>query len=52
VASGTILTAISIVLTVVAPFISGPALALMQTPPQLMAEATVFAQISFLGAGR
>lgn len=52
VASGTILTAgFSIVLTVVAPFISGPALALMQTPPQLMADATVFAQISFLGAG-
>ncbi|MEU1971104.1 MATE family efflux transporter [Microbacterium sp. NPDC019599] len=52
VASGTILTAIAtLVLTVGAPLIAGPALELMQTPPELMHDATVFAQISFLGSG-
>lgn len=52
VAAGTILTAItSLLLTVFAPMLAGPALALLQTPHELMAEATVFAQISFLGAG-
>lgn len=50
VAAGTILTAItSIVLTVGAPLVAEPALALLQTPPELMADAVVFAQISFLG---
>lgn len=51
VATGTILTGIlSVVLTIVAPLISEPALVLMQTPPELLAEATVFTQISFIGA--
>jgi putative MATE family efflux protein len=52
VASGTILTGITtVILTVGAPFLAEPALRLMQTPDELMADATVFAQISFLGAG-
>lgn len=52
VAAGTVLTVgTSVLITVVAPLLAGPALALLQTPPELMAEATVFAQISFLGAG-
>lgn len=52
VAAGTVLTAItSLLLTGFAPMLAGPALALLQTPHELMAEATVFAQISFLGAG-
>ncbi|WP_203137521.1 MATE family efflux transporter [Microbacterium sp. JZ31] len=52
VAAGTILTAlVTVLLTALAPLVSGPALALMQTPDELMAEATVFTQISFLGAG-
>lgn len=52
VAAGTILTAlVTVVITVVAPLIAAPALALMQTPAELMDEATVFTQISFLGAG-
>ncbi|MFS0910925.1 MATE family efflux transporter [Microbacterium sp. 179-I 3D2 NHS] len=52
VATGVLLTgATSILLTVVAPLIAAPILALLQTPPELMAEATVFTQISFLGAG-
>ena len=52
VAAGTILTgATSVVLTVAAPLLSGPALALLRTPESLMADATTFAQISFLGAG-
>ena len=52
VATGVLLSAItSVLLTVVAPLIAGPLLALLQTPPELMAEATVFTQISFLGAG-
>lgn len=51
VATGTLLTgAISIVLTVGAPLIAGPALQLLQTPDELLAEATVFTQVSFLGA--
>lgn len=51
VATGTILTAIaSLVLTVGGPFLAGPALALMNTPDELMADATVFAQVSLLGA--
>lgn len=52
VATGVLLTGItSVVLTIVAPLISAPLLALLQTPPELMAEATVFTQISFIGAG-
>ena len=51
VATGVILTGItSVVLTVVAPLIAAPTLALLQTPPELMAEATIFTQISFIGA--
>ncbi|WP_127795002.1 MATE family efflux transporter [Agromyces sp. LHK192] len=51
VATGTLLTgAISLVLTVGAPLIAEPALRLLQTPPELLAEATVYTQISFLGA--
>ncbi|MFT4051465.1 MAG: MATE family efflux transporter [Microbacterium sp.] len=52
VATGTILTAcFSLVLTVGAPVIAGPLLSLLQTPPELIADATLFAQVSFLGAG-
>lgn len=52
VTTGTILTAItSAVLTVGAPLISEPLLQLLQTPPELLPQATVFAQVSFLGAG-
>ncbi|HWS52102.1 MAG TPA: MATE family efflux transporter [Microbacterium sp.] len=52
VATGVILTgATSVVLTIGAPLIAAPVLALLQTPSELMAEATVFTQISFLGAG-
>ncbi|MEZ3160720.1 MATE family efflux transporter [Microbacterium sp. BWT-B31] len=51
VATGTILTAIaSVVLMTVGPLLAGPALALMRTPDALMADATVFAQVSLLGA--
>lgn len=52
VASGTILTGISaVLLTVIAPLIAGPVLQIMQTPAELLPEATVFTQVSFLGAG-
>jgi putative MATE family efflux protein len=52
VATGVLLTGItSVVLTVVAPLISAPLLARLQTPTELMDEATVFTQISFIGAG-
>lgn len=52
VATGVILSAItSVILTVGAPLLAGPILALLQTPPELMDEATIFTQISFLGAG-
>lgn len=51
VATGVLLSAItSVILTVAAPLLAGPILALLQTPPELMAEATIFTQISFLGA--
>ncbi|QYM64263.1 MATE family efflux transporter [Microbacterium sp. Se5.02b] len=51
VATGVILSAItSVILTVAAPLLAGPILALLQTPAELMPEATVFTQISFLGA--
>lgn len=51
VATGVLLSGVtSVILTACAPLIAGPLLALLQTPPELMAEATVFTQISFLGA--
>lgn len=51
VATGVLLSAItSVILTIAAPLLAGPILTLLQTPPELMAEATVFTQISFLGA--
>lgn len=51
VATGVILTgATSVVLTVVAPLIAAPLLDLLQTPVELMPEATTFTQISFIGA--
>lgn len=51
VATGTLLTGgLSLVLTVGAPFVAEPALRLLQTPPELLAEATVYTQVSFLGA--
>lgn len=52
VAAGTILTGItSVALTIGAPLLSRPLLELLQTPAELLDDATVFAQISFLGAG-
>lgn len=52
VAAGAILTAAcTVVLTVGAPLLSEPLLVMLQTPPELMDDAVVFAQISFLGAG-
>ena len=51
VATGVLLSAItSVILTVGAPLLAGPVLALLQTPAELMPEATTFTQISFLGA--
>ena len=51
VATGVLLSAItSVILTVGAPLLAGPILALLQTPLELMPEATIFTQISFLGA--
>lgn len=51
VATGVFLSAVtSVILTVAAPLLAGPILTLLQTPPELMAEATIFTQISFLGA--
>jgi len=51
VATGTLLTAAtSAVLTVGAPMVSRPLLQILQTPPELLDNATVFAQVSFLGA--
>lgn len=50
VATGTLLTAVtSLILTVIGPLIAGPFLALLQTPPELMAEAVVFTQVTFIG---
>ncbi|MFH8250438.1 MATE family efflux transporter [Microbacterium sp. B2969] len=52
VAAGTLLTGVcTLVLTVGAPLLSQPLLELLQTPAELMDDAVVFAQISFLGAG-
>ena len=49
VAAGTILTgAVSVVVTVAAPLLAEPALRLLRTPPELLAQATTFAVVSFL----
>lgn len=51
VATGVLLSgATSILLTAGAPLIAGPLLVALQTPPELLPEATAFTQISFLGA--
>ncbi|MGV8966482.1 MAG: MATE family efflux transporter [Cellulomonas sp.] len=51
VATGTVLTgAASVLLTVLAPLLAAPALRLMQTPAELVPQATTFAVVSFLGA--
>ncbi len=51
VAAGAVLTAAtSVVLTVLAPLLAGPALRLLRTPEELVPQATTFAVISFLGA--
>ncbi|WP_136517794.1 MATE family efflux transporter [Cellulomonas telluris] len=50
VAAGTILSAIgSLVLTVGAPFVAEPALRLLQTPENLLEDATTFTVVTFLG---
>jgi len=52
VAAGTILTGVcTLLLTIGAPLLAAPLLELLQTPAELMDDAVVFAQISFLGAG-
>lgn len=52
VAAGTLLTAVAtVLLTVAGAVFAEPLLLLLQTPAELMADATVFAQISFLGSG-
>ncbi len=52
VATGTLLTGVcTVLLTVGAPLLAGPLLELLRTPAELMDDAIVFAQISFLGAG-
>ncbi len=51
VAAGAILTTgVTLLLTVAAPLLAGPALRLLRTPESLLPEATTFAVISFLGA--
>lgn len=51
VATGAVLTgAASVVLTAVALLATGPALALLQTPPELVPQARTFATVSFAGA--
>jgi len=50
VATGTVLTAItSLILTVLGPLVAHPFLELLQTPPELMAEAAIFTQVTFIG---
>lgn len=52
VATGTLLSAAaSILITIGGPLLAEPVLVLMQTPPELLAEATLFTQVSFLGGG-
>ena len=51
VATGTVLTAVaSVVISVAALLLAGPALRLLQTPPELYDEAYTFAWVSFAGA--
>ncbi|MGY4643663.1 MATE family efflux transporter [Cellulomonas sp. URHB0016] len=51
VAAGTLLSAVtSVLLTVGAPLLAGPALRLLQTPEELLPQATTFAVVSLLGA--
>jgi len=51
VAAGTVLTtAVTLLLTLAAPLLAGPALRLLRTPEELLPEATTFAVVSFLGA--
>jgi putative MATE family efflux protein len=51
VVAGTWLTgAAGLVLTLVAVLLAGPALRLLQTPPELVGQATTFATVSFAGA--
>ncbi|WP_336644671.1 MATE family efflux transporter [Microbacterium sp. USHLN186] len=50
VATGTLLTAAtSVILTVLGPLIARPFLELLQTPSELLAEATTFTQVTFIG---
>ncbi|GAA3935827.1 MATE family efflux transporter [Microbacterium soli] len=50
VATGSVLTAItSLILTVLGPLVAEPLLVLLQTPPELLAEATAFTQVTFIG---
>ncbi|MDQ0643352.1 MATE family efflux transporter [Microbacterium murale] len=52
VATGTVLAAIaSVIITIAGPLLAEPVLLLMQTPPELLTEAVLFTQISFLGGG-
>ena len=52
VATGTLLSAIaSILITIGGPLLAEPVLMLLQTPPDLLPEATLFTQVSFLGGG-
>jgi putative MATE family efflux protein len=51
VASGTLLTLVcSLLLTIVGPLVAEPALMLLQTPAELIGEATTFARVSLLGS--
>src|SRR5699024_3166477 len=52
VATGTILTAvISVIISVGGALAAGPMLSVLRTPAELLPEATLFARVSFLGAG-
>jgi len=52
VVAGTILTAaISVIVSVGGALLAGPMLMLLRTPAELLPEATMFARVSFLGAG-
>ena len=52
VAAGSILTGVcTLLLTIGAPLLAAPLRELLRTPAELMDDAVVFAQISFLGAG-
>lgn len=50
VAAGSLLTgAVSLLVTVVAPLLTGPALRLLRTPAELVPQASTFAVVTFLG---